>query len=201
MNLDGNVVQIPNATVYKSNLRNYTTNCNRREMFEIGIGYDDAIAESQEIARRVLDAHPAVLQDPEPSVLVESLGQSTVNLRVYFWLDGSKNSWLKVRSSVIRLVKREFQQHGISMPDAAREIIFPQGVPIVRDGAGDAAPAPSSRVAPGSDVVSTKAEGGLHSEAGVIEEQARRTRKPGEQDLLKSGASPADAVPDEMSVG
>jgi small conductance mechanosensitive channel len=201
MNLDGNVVQIPNATVYKSNLRNYTTNCNRREMFEIGIGYDDAIAESQEIARRVLDAHPAVLQDPEPSVLVDSLGQSTVNLRVYFWLDGSKNSWLKVRSSVIRLVKREFQQHGISMPDAAREIIFPQGVPIVRDGAGDAAPAPSSRVAPGSDVVSTKAEGGLHSEAGVIEEQARRTRKPGEQDLLKSGASPADAVPDEMSVG
>ncbi|CAN5137503.1 mechanosensitive ion channel family protein [soil metagenome] len=190
MNLDGNVVQIPNATVYKSNLRNFTTNCNRREMFEIGIGYDDAIAESQEIARRVLDEHPAVLHDPAPSVLVDSLGESTVNLRVYFWLDGNKNSWLKVRSSVIRLVKREFQKNGISMPDAAREIIFPQGVPIAHDHAESAAPAPPSIVASGADVVSTKAEGGLHSEAGVIEEQARRARKPGEHDLLEPGASP-----------
>ncbi|MDQ2667324.1 MAG: mechanosensitive ion channel [Gemmatimonadota bacterium] len=201
MNLDGNVVQIPNATVYKSNLRNYTTNCNRRESFEIGIGYDDAIADSQEIARRVLDAHPAVLQDPEPSVLVDSLGQSTVNLRVYFWIDGSKNSWLKVRSSVIRLVKREFQQHGISMPDAAREIIFPQGIPIVHDDPEETAPAASPREAPGSDVVSTKAEGGLHSEAGVIEEQARKARKPGEHDLLEPGALSTDAEQEATSVG
>jgi small conductance mechanosensitive channel len=201
MNLDGNVVQIPNATVYKSNLRNYTTNSNRREMFEIGIGYDDAIAESQEIARRVLDAHPAVLQDPEPSVLVDSLGQSTVNLRVYFWLDGSKNSWLKVRSSVIRLVKREFQKNGISMPDAAREIIFPQGLPIARDHSEAAPLVPSSSVAPGSDVVSTQAEGGLHTEAGVIEEQARKARKPGEHDLLEPGASPTVEANETTSVG
>jgi len=32
----------------------------------------------------------------------DSLGRSTVNLRVYFWLNGREHSWLKVRSSVIR---------------------------------------------------------------------------------------------------
>ncbi len=198
MNLDGNVVQIPNATVYKSNLRNYTTNSNRRESFDIGIGYDDVIADSQEIARRVLDEHPAVLRDPEPSVLVDSLGASTVNLRVYFWLDGSKNSWLKVRSSVIRMVKREFQQHGISMPDAAREIIFPNGVPLARE-IPNAAPAERSSSAPSADIVSTKAEGGLHSEAKVIEEQARLSRKTDEHDLLKAGASPTVAATENDS--
>ncbi|MEO8333734.1 MAG: mechanosensitive ion channel family protein [bacterium] len=201
MNLDGNVVQIPNATVYKSNLRNYTTNCNRREMFDIGIGYDDAIGESQEIARRVLDAHPAVLQDPEPSVLVDSLGESTVNLRVYFWLDGSKNSWLKVRSSVIRLVKREFQQHGISMPDAAREIIFPKGVPLSHEFSADVSPTAPSSPAVGADRVSTRAEGGLHSEAAVIEEQARRSRKPAEEDLLAPAGSSGGTSPETTSVG
>lgn len=190
MNLDGNLVQIPNATVYKSNLRNYTTNCNRREVFDIGIGYDDAIDEAQEIARRVLDEHPAVLQDPEPSVLVESLGASTVNLRVYFWLDGKKNSWLKVRSSVIRLVKRNFQQHGISMPDAAREIIFPEGVPLSHEEPERAPASVASSAAPDHDIVATKAEGGLHSEAAVIEEQARRTRKPDEENLLVPGTPP-----------
>ncbi|MEP6991158.1 MAG: mechanosensitive ion channel protein MscS, partial [bacterium] len=109
------------------------------------------------------------------------------------------NSWLKVRSSVIRLVKREFQQHGITMPDAAREIIFPQGVPVVHDHVEAAVPspalAPASSAVPDADVVSTKAEGGLHSEAKVIEEQARRARKPGEQDLLEPGALVADAAP------
>ena len=74
MTLDGNLVQIPNATVYKSNLRNFTTNANRREDFVVGIGYDDSINEAQEIARKVLADHPAVLNDPEPSVLADSLG-------------------------------------------------------------------------------------------------------------------------------
>ncbi|MDQ6634619.1 MAG: mechanosensitive ion channel, partial [Gemmatimonadota bacterium] len=201
MNLDGNLVQIPNATVYKSTLRNYTTNCNRREVFDVGIGYDDAISEAQEIARRVLADHPAVLNDPEPSVLVESLGASTVNLRVYFWLNGKENSWLKVRSSVIRLVKREFQQHGISMPDAAREIIFPNGVPITqehREAERAATTATTATTAePDPEAVATKAEGGLESEAGVIEAQARQSRKSGDkQDLLAPGAATAgDAAP------
>jgi len=194
MNLDGNVVQIPNATVYKSTLRNYTTNRNRREVFDIGIGYDDAIAEAQEIARRVLAAHPAVLDEPVPSVLVDSLGESTVNLRVYFWLDGRENSWLKVRSSVIRLVKREFQANGISMPDAAREIIFPKGVPVTQqrdvDPRGDLSPGPEID----QEIVSTKAEGGLDSEASVIEEQARQSRKVGQTNLLEP-ASGATAPP------
>lgn len=186
MNLDGNVVQIPNATVYKSTLRNFTTNRNRREVFEIGIGYDDAISDAQELARRILIDHPGVLNDPEPSVLVDSLGASTVNLKLYFWLDGSANSWLKVRSSVIRLVKREFQQNGITMPDAAREIIFPNGVPVVSEHADAARPVEAPAVAKQEEEVATKAEGGLDSEASVIEKQARQSRKPGdEQNLLK----------------
>ncbi len=130
MTLDGNLVQIPNATVYKSNVRNFTGNANRREDFVVGIGYDDSINEAQEVARKVLGEHPAVLKDPEPSVLADSLGKATVNLRVYFWLNGREHSWLKVRSSVIRLVKLAFQENGISMPDEAREVVFPQGVPV-----------------------------------------------------------------------
>lgn len=182
MTLNGNLVQIPNSTVYKSNLRNFTSNCNRREEFSIGIGYDDSINDAQEIARQVLENHPAILNDPEPAVLVDSLGQATVNLRIYFWLDGCEHSWLKVRSSVIRLVKRAFQKEGISMPDESREVVFPKGVPVTlidrENGQASAAraaggespdPSPEER-----DEASTKAEAGLYSEAAVIEEQARQ---------------------------
>jgi len=205
MALDGNLVQIPNAGVYKSIIRNFTTNSSRREQFDVGIGYDDSIIEAQEIALQVLTDHPAVLNEPEPSVLAESLGKATVNLRVYFWLDGRKHSWMKVRSSVIRMVKRAYQKHGISMPDEAREVVFPQGLPITMvdgkpagtpDTPGEAqlaADGPSEEL----DVVSTKAEGGLQSEAAVLDEQARQAQplREGENllpkaDIASSGEPP-----------
>ncbi len=186
MTLDGNLVQIPNATVYKNNLRNFTTNSNRREDFVVGIGYDDSIDEAQEIALAVLMEHPAVLDDPAPSVLADSLGKATVNLRIYFWINGREHSWLKVRSSLIRLVKRAFQTHGISMPDEAREVVFPQGVPVSRIDAQATQIQSSRKRAPEEepDTPSTKAEAGLSSEANVIEEQARQAKPLQEEENL-----------------
>ena len=197
MTLDGNHVQIPNATVYKSHIRNYTSNPNRRIDFSVGIGYDDSVTAAQEVALKVLEEHPAVLKDPEPWVLVESLGSATVNLRIYFWIDGTQHSWLKVKSSVIRLVKRAFQSRAISMPDEAREMIFPQGVSVrllepdggEKPGAVVSEPALPHQVEE-SGSVSTEAEAGLRSEAGEIQEQAAKSRKPDEgENLLKPSSA------------
>ena len=202
MTMDGNMVQIPNASVYKANLCNYTTNANRRADIVVGIGYDDSITEAQEIARQVLEEHPAVLNDPEPSVLAESMGATTINLRVYFWLDGHQYSWLKVRSSVIRLIKVAFQKHGISMPDESREVVFPHGVPVTildrnAQQPGGTASEPQIPVIErpeGFDEVATKAEAGLYSEAGVIEAQARQARPAQDAENLLPAASTSTSV-------
>jgi small-conductance mechanosensitive channel len=198
MSLSGHHIQLPNALVYKSTIRNYSANPNRREDFTVGIGYDVPINRAQELALKVLDEHPAVLKSPEPWVLAENLGSATVTLRVYFWLDGSRYSWLKVRSSVVRLVKRSFQDHEITMPDEVREVIFPQGVPI--QVAHDAAPVapPDGRASPlrsdsrkaspaessDEEEVAVEAEGGLHAESKQIQEQADRARSPEEGENL-----------------
>ncbi len=184
MALDGNLVQIPNAAIYKSNIVNFTANPGRRESFAVGIGYDDALEQAQEIVRSILTGHPAVLKDPEPWVLVDSLGTSTVNLKVYFWLNGHTHNNLKLRSAIMRLVKHAFQKNGISMPDEAREIIFPAGVPVTLVGdhpdGGGPAPLPRPPARPlspldgDSDPVATPAEAGLSSDAAVIEQQARQ---------------------------
>ncbi len=199
MALNGAIVQIPNAVVYKSNLKNFTTNINRREDFVVGIGYDDSIIEAQEIARKVLAEHPAILRDPEPWVLADNLGTTTINLRIYFWLNGTEYSWLKVRSSVIRLVKRAFQEHGISMPDAAREIIFPDGVPVtITEQTAVETPAPTQHKPSlkasspkSSEEISTKAEVGLSSEDQVIQEQARKIPMESSKNLLRNDRSQA----------
>ena len=205
MTLEGNVVQIPNATVYKTIIRNFTTNTNRRESFSVGIGYEDSIHHAQEIARNVLMEHPAVLKDPEPLVLAESFQSSTVSLQVYFWLNGREHSWLKVRSSVLRLVKIAFQENGISMPDDAREVVFPKGIPVTMVNTQTAlssgpivAPCPKIQIpdpmtGAQKEPVSTKAEAGLYSEANDIKEQARHVEPlKEEENLLKKTSKNQD---------
>jgi small-conductance mechanosensitive channel len=125
-------------------------------------------------------------------VLVENLGPSTVNLRVYFWLDGGRHSWAKVKSSVIRHVKRAFQDSGISLPDEAREVTFPHGVPvrmIEGDGAAQAAESAPAKPTAEPETVATKAEAGLQSEAGEIKEQARSSWTTGENLLTPSSSA------------
>jgi small-conductance mechanosensitive channel len=189
MNQDGNHVQIPNATVYKSIIRNYTANPNRRDVFEVGIGFENDVSAAQGIALKVFEGHPAVLKDPEALVLVDRLGSATVNLKAYFWYDGTHYNGIKVRSSLIRFVKRAFEEQGISMPDEAREVLFPEGVPVRM-----LEPAPAERTAMGekeasppvavSEAVTNEAEGDLASEEEHLREQARHARIPEEGSSL-----------------
>ena len=189
MTLEGNHVQIPNATIFKDTITNFTANPNARFDFSVGIGYDDSITTAQSVALAVMRDHPAVIDDPEPLILVESLGAATVNLRIYMWVDISRYSQLKVRSAVIRLTKRAFEQAGISMPDEAREVVFPSGVPVrMVEGDSVQADRPDNDLqgADDDEAAAHSAEGNLTSEADEIEQQAQRSRAPeAGEDLLE----------------
>jgi small-conductance mechanosensitive channel len=131
---EGNHIQIPNATIFKSTIINYSASPIRRETIDVGVGYDASIARAQEIIMQMLEAHEAITAEPQPMVLVDALGASTVNIRAYFWIDARNYSVLKVKSAILRQIKRVLTEEGISMPDDAQEVIFPQGVPIVQLG-------------------------------------------------------------------
>ena len=105
LTLDGNHVQIPNATVYKSTIKNYSSIPSRRAEFVVGIGYDSSAAKAQMLIAEILEDHPAVLDAPEPLVLVDELGAATVNLRVIYWFDSATYSPAKINSALLRLTK------------------------------------------------------------------------------------------------
>ncbi|WGW02261.1 mechanosensitive ion channel family protein [Tropicibacter oceani] len=184
---EGNHIQIPNATVFKSTIENYTASASRRGSFGVGIGYDAAISDAQDVIMRVLMEHEAVSNDPEPMVLANGLGDSTVDITVYYWFDGTKYSPLKLRSALIRRVKKEMMEAGISMPDAAREIIFPEGIPLPM--ARPAKPGPAPKLAPPPETVAepeiSHAEDDLSNEVQELEDQmAARVEGDKEDDLL-----------------
>lgn len=165
---EGNQIQMPNSTVYKGKITNFTATPLSRQDFGVGIGFDDSATEAQEIVMKVLNEHGAVQNDPAPLVIVQSLGAATVNLRVFYWFDQTTHSPLKVSSSVIRLVKQALTEAKITMPDEARELVFPQGVPVHMI---DAAPTPPAKepakIAPSAaapESETTSGEGDLSSE-------------------------------------
>lgn len=213
MTLEGNHIQIPNSMIYKNTTTNFTANPNVRMDFAVGIGFDAPVAKSQDLIARILAEHPAVLQNPEPNVLVEKLSDATVDLRVFFWVDGKQHSGLKVKSSLMRIVKRALQDHGVSMPDAAREVIFPEGIRVfsVEEMSTTADTTPSPRLMPPpkmtppplledeadkEEEVESAAEGGFNSEAEEIQQQAQQSRVPTTgSDLLQT--EPATDVPND----
>jgi len=91
----------------------------------------------------------------------------------------------------------------VSMPDEAREIVFPNGVPVTLFDAqkpaspGPAAPKASPAPARREEIaaVSTKAEGGLDSEAKELQEQAQHADLlKGSENLLPAAADASDSA-------
>lgn len=188
MTLQGNHIHIPNSTIYKSIIHNYTANPNIRIDFVVGIDYASSIAHAQRTILAALHQHPSVLADPEPLILLEELAAATVNLRVLFWINGNKYSMLKVRSAIIRLVKRSIEEAGILMPDESREIIFPKGVPVnMLERPVPKEDQEETGIAQAEDTqASTAGEGELNTEAKDIQNQAATSRRPEEgQELLR----------------
>ena len=191
LTLDGNHVQIPNATVFKSTIKNYSSIPSRRAQFVVGIGYDSSATKAQTLITEILRQHPAVLDEPEPLVLVDELGDATVNLRVTYWFDSTTYSPAKINSALLRLTKVALLEGGIELPDPAREVVFPRGVPIVqmRDAGPHqpaAAPAAAARIAEQETSAVTLGEGGLSSESAEMREQSKDSVPEATENLLKA---------------
>lgn len=131
VDFDGNHIQIPNATIYKGVIKNLTANPLMRGHFVLGVGYDADIRNAQNLAVEIISSHAKVLKDPEPQVLIDNLGASTYNLKVYFWVNVEDTSVLKMSSLLMRQIVGRFTEENISMPDDARERVFPNGLAIV----------------------------------------------------------------------
>ena len=194
LTLDGSHVQIPNATVYKSTIKNFSSNPNRRATFVVGIGYESSASRAQKLINQVLREHSAVLSSPEPLVLVEELGAATVNLRINYWFDSGIHSPAKINSALLRQTKNVLLESGIELPDPAREIVFPKGIPVTmlnntseESGTQSAAPRSQEMATAGDDARdSTEGEGNLSSETKEVSEHAETVVPEGRENLLKS---------------
>ena len=80
----------------------------------MGISYRENVERAISVIRKTLDDTPLVLVEPEPSVYVDSLGESSVRVNVWCWAPFSE--WFSVRSLLVQKIKQEFDSNKIEMP-------------------------------------------------------------------------------------
>jgi len=117
LTFDGNHVRLPNATVFKNVLVNYTLNAQRLFYFDVGVGSEEDLTEVQRVGADTLDAMNGVLADPPPFARIQQLGDSSVVVRFHGWVDQTEADFHKVQSEAQRLVKQAFDEADVEMPE------------------------------------------------------------------------------------
>lgn len=114
---DGRKVVIPNSQLYTSTMTVNTAYSQRRLEFDVGIGYENNIIDAQRVILSVLKAAPTVSKLAEPSVIATALADSSVVLRVRWFIDdGTQTNRVASINEVIILVKKALEEANISIP-------------------------------------------------------------------------------------
>jgi small-conductance mechanosensitive channel len=117
MTLDGNHVRIPNARVFKGVIVNYTRNPRRRFDFVLGLAAESDLSAAQGVGEEVLRRMPGVLDEPAPWSQIEGVGDSSVPIRYYGWVDQRETNFPRASSEAIRLVKEALEAAGFELPE------------------------------------------------------------------------------------
>ena len=119
---DNQVIVIPNKNVWGNVITNVTASNTRRVDLVFGISYDDSIPEALQVLEQAVEAHPLVLKDPAPTIRVNELADSSVNLICRPWVK-TADYWT-VYWDLTRYVKELFDAAGISIPYPQQDVHF-----------------------------------------------------------------------------
>jgi len=153
MDIDGNHIRIPNATVFKATIVNYTRNPERRFSFELGVDADSELHEALAICLQTLQGLDFVLNNPEPGAWIEKVGDSNVLIGVSGWINQTGTDFTKARSEAIRTVKTALETAGFALPEPIYRLRFDGGASVPT--AEQPTPKPAAKFRSGKPVPAT----------------------------------------------
>ena len=111
---------VPNNKVWGDVITNASRVTERRVDMEFGVGYDDDIDRAQAILEDIINRHPLVLKQPEPTIKMSALADSSVNFIARPW--AKTGDYWQVFWDVTREVKKRFDAEGIGIPFPQRDV-------------------------------------------------------------------------------
>lgn len=117
---DNKLIIIPNSEITGDVITNYSAKDTRRIDLVVGVGYGDDLKTTREVLERVLSEEERVLAEPEPTVAVSELADSSVDFVVRPWVQ-TADYW-PVRFDLIERIKLELDAAGIDIPYPQRDV-------------------------------------------------------------------------------
>jgi small conductance mechanosensitive channel len=108
-------VVIPNKSVIDAVLENYSKHGELRLDVPVGIAYKEDIRRAREVLLEAVRKIPGIMTEPQPDVIVESLGDSSVNLLVRVWIETAGEMQPKT-FVVVEASKLALDAAGIQIP-------------------------------------------------------------------------------------
>lgn len=123
--MDGRDVFIPNASLIKNNLQNYTLDGFMRYEFTMGVDDEADLALVRSTIHAVLKAHPRVASHHAPSAVnFNDLGSGVYNILVQYWVDmfDANTDPPTVRTELAEGILKAMNQAGVRMPPQVMEV-------------------------------------------------------------------------------
>lgn len=124
---DGLLVYIPNAIVYGNPLTNLSKLPQRRIALDVGVAYGTDLEEATQVALEAVQQLPGVLlEDPAPTVVFGTFGESSIDFTLYYWVDTTVTGFLAAQDMGLKAVNRAFEQAHVEMPFPVRTVLVQQ---------------------------------------------------------------------------
>jgi small conductance mechanosensitive channel len=122
---DGRRVVIPNSNLFTNSVTVNTAYEKRRLEYDISIGYGDDIAHAKRILLNTVREIPEVLDDPKPDALVVRLADSSVNIRLRWWVKPPRRfENLNAQDVVLEKIVNALLSEGFDLPFPTQQILF-----------------------------------------------------------------------------
>lgn len=112
--VENKMIVIPNNSLANSALVNTSSMETKRLVLTVGISYGSDLSHAKEVLRDILERHPAVRNEDGILVVVDSLGESSVNLSARGWT--STEDYWQARWDILEEIKLRFDREGIEIP-------------------------------------------------------------------------------------
>jgi len=118
---DGSEVIIPNGDIISQHLVNWTKDSKfRRIEIPVGIAYGSDINKVKETVLDVFTNKDQIIKFPVPFVRVLNFGDSSIDLKIYFWAE--VHNWIDIKSDIMAEVYDRLNEAGIEIPFPQRDL-------------------------------------------------------------------------------
>jgi len=120
----GELVVIPNATIYKNSVEVLTSRRKRRMDVIVGVAYGEDVAESRGVIAKAVESCKSVSEDHEIEVYACEFASSSINFEVTWWTGPTPKEQRASRDEVIEAIKSALDSAGIEIPFPYRTLTF-----------------------------------------------------------------------------